>query len=124
MESVRRQALNATQWSVGTKASKVPRASLPAEDVCLPSRHAAAVTCDIKRQARLCGRDPAQTTAPVSVPPPPAVGPFSLICGPMFIYFLFCYCLFLRERESRGGAERGRHGIRSRLQAPSHQHRA
>ena len=43
-------------------------------------------------------------------------------------YLFFNVCLFLRERErqsvSRGGAERGRHRIGSRLQAPSFQYRA
>ena len=45
--------------------------------------------------------------------------------GVFFLIFLFV-CLFLREREcmSRGGAERGRHRIWSRIQAQRCQHRA
>ena len=41
-------------------------------------------------------------------------------------FFKFLNILFIleRERESRGGAERGRHRIWNRLQAPSCQHRA
>ena len=43
----------------------------------------------------------------------------------MMRFFLFFYvCLFLRESTSRGGAERGRHRIWSRLHALSCQHRA
>ena len=48
----------------------------------------------------------------------------------MFIYSFFFFnvyvFIFLRQRESmnRGGSERGRHRIPSRLQAPSCQHRA
>ena len=44
-----------------------------------------------------------------------------------FLFFVNIY-LFLRERETEceqgRGTERGRHSIRSRFHAPSHQHRA
>ena len=45
---------------------------------------------------------------------------------PSFFLYFFNVCLFLRERQStsRGGAERGRHRIWSKLQALSCQHRA